>query len=438
MRIAYITAGAAGMYCGSCLRDNALARALIARGHDILLVPTYTPTKTDEPNVSLSQVFMGGISVYLQNKSALFRHTPPFLDRLLDSPRLLQWASNLAVKTDGAELGSLTVSMLQGESGPNRKEYVKLARWLGESVQPDVVNISNSLLIAAAQAIRVRCSAPIVCSLTGEDLFIEGLSDPWRTEALELLRKRVSDVDAFVTFSQDYAGFMSDLLQIPPSKMFVVPVGISLDGHLVAPEKLASSSGPVIGFLARICPEKGVHLLCDAFRLLREQDKYSDCRLRIAGYVGERDRPYVEQLKRQVAEWGLEDSVDFAGELDRNGKIEFLQSLDLFSVPSICRESKALPVLEAWANRVPVVQPWHSIYAELVNSSQGGVLIPPNDATALAEAIGRLLDNPVLRQELGRRGREAIEKTHNSDRMAEATLAVYQQLVDVAACASPC
>src|SRR5262245_61250045 len=110
MKIAYITAGAAGMYCGSCLRDNALARALIPRGHDVLLVPTYTPTRTDEPNVSLPQVFMGGINVYLQNKFALFRHTPAFLARILDSPRLLAWVSNRAMKTDAAELGELTVA----------------------------------------------------------------------------------------------------------------------------------------------------------------------------------------------------------------------------------------------------------------------------------------------------------------------------------------
>jgi glycosyltransferase involved in cell wall biosynthesis len=432
MRIAYITAGAAGMYCGSCLRDNALARALIARGHDVLLVPTYTPTRTDEPNVSLPQVFMGGISVYLQNKSSIFQHTPAFLDRLLDSPRLLRWASDRAVKTDGSDLGSLTVSMLRGEDGPNRKEFVKLARWLAESAKPQVINLSNSLLIAAAQSIRRRLDVPIICSLTGEDLFVEGLNDPWRTESLELLRKRMMDVDGFVTFSQDYAGFMAQFLQIPDSKLFVIPVGISLEGHGdgAAMPKAASVNGPVIGFLARICPEKGVHILCEAFRILRAQEKYSTCRLRIAGYLGERDRPFFDQQKRQVAEWGLADAVDFAGELDRSEKIEFLQSLDVFSVPSLCRESKGLSILEAWANRLPVVQPWHSIYTELVNSSQGGILVPPNDPRALADAIAQLLDNPDLRNEFGRRGREAVEKLYSADRMAEATLAVYQRFVE--------
>jgi glycosyltransferase involved in cell wall biosynthesis len=454
MRIAYITAGAAGMYCGSCLRDNALARVLLARGHDILLVPTYTPTKTDEPNVSLSQVFLGGINVYLQHKSAIFRRVPQFLGRILDSPQLLKRAANWGVETDGADLGGMTVSMLRGEDGPNQREFARLATWLADSVQPQLVNLSNSLLIAAAAAIRRRINVPIVCSLTGEDLFVEELSDPWRSESLTLLRQRVSDVDAFITFSRDYAAFMQDYLKIPDSKLFVVPIGISLDGHgaeVAAADSAVQtqtggtdhppsdahkrgntskeSDGPVIGYFARICPEKGLHILCEAFRLLRQREQFAGCRLRIAGYLRERDRQFWKELQRQIAEWGLRDSVDFLGELDRLAKIRFLQSLDVFSVPSVCRESKGMSVLEAWANRLPVVQPWHSIYAELVNATQGGVLVPPNDPTALADGIAQLLDNRDLRQELGRRGREGVERLFTADRMADATLVIYQQCV---------
>ncbi len=77
------------MYCGSCLRDNALAIELIARGHDVTLVPVYTPTLTDDANVSRGDVLFGGISVYLQQHSALFRQLPRFLDRLWDSPRVI-------------------------------------------------------------------------------------------------------------------------------------------------------------------------------------------------------------------------------------------------------------------------------------------------------------------------------------------------------------
>ncbi len=114
MRLLYLTAGAAEMYCGSCLRDNALAAALLARGHDVVLTPVYTPTTTDEPNVSASQVLFGGVSVYLEQHVPLFRHTPAFLDRLWDSTPVLKLASKRQIKVDPAVLGEMTVSMLQG------------------------------------------------------------------------------------------------------------------------------------------------------------------------------------------------------------------------------------------------------------------------------------------------------------------------------------
>src|SRR5215471_1662483 len=146
MRIAYITAGAAGMYCGSCMRDNTLVAALQKQGHEALLVPTYTPITTDEPDVSQKRVFFGGINVYLQQKLSLFRHTPWLFDRLFDAPRLLRWVSRFAVRTQAADLGELTVSMLQGEHGRQRKEFDKLLRWLERDIQPGLVNLTNALL----------------------------------------------------------------------------------------------------------------------------------------------------------------------------------------------------------------------------------------------------------------------------------------------------
>ena len=130
MRIVYLTAGAANRYCGSCLHDNGLARALLAMGEDVILVPMYTPLRTDEKNVSLPRVFFGGVNVFLQQHSALFRHTPWFLDRLLDSPKLLDWLARRSAGMIPAELGALTVSTLSGIEGNQRKEIEKLVQWL--------------------------------------------------------------------------------------------------------------------------------------------------------------------------------------------------------------------------------------------------------------------------------------------------------------------
>src|SRR5512145_3188721 len=123
MKVLSLTAGAGGMYCGSCLRDNALAAELIARGHDVTLVPLYTPLLTDEPNVTRPHVLFGGISVYLQQHSVLFRKLPRSVDRWLDSPRLIKAFADRSVSTDPRLLGGLTISMLEGAGGVLRKEF---------------------------------------------------------------------------------------------------------------------------------------------------------------------------------------------------------------------------------------------------------------------------------------------------------------------------
>src|SRR5271170_5100452 len=146
MKLVYVTAGAAGMFCGSCMKDNTLVSALTRQGHDALLVPTYTPITTDEEDVSQKRIFFGGINVFLQQKSALFRKTPGFLDRMLDGRRLLNWASRFAVKTQPQMLGELTISMLKGEHGFQKKEIDKLVTWLAAEIKPQIVNLTNVLL----------------------------------------------------------------------------------------------------------------------------------------------------------------------------------------------------------------------------------------------------------------------------------------------------
>ena len=182
MKIVYLAAGAAGMYCGSCLHDNTLAAALLAAGQDILLVPTYTPLRTDEESVSDGRLFFGGINVYLQQHSPIFRHTPWFLDALLDNPRVLEWATRGGPSVDASRLGDLTVSMLAGEHGRQRKELRKLVRWLEHDAKPEIVHLSNAMLMGMAREIR-QLGVPVVASLSGEDIFLERLEEPFYSQA---------------------------------------------------------------------------------------------------------------------------------------------------------------------------------------------------------------------------------------------------------------
>ena len=205
MKILYLTGGAGQMYCGSCLRDNALATELIARGHDVTLLPVYTPTLTDEENVSHDKVFFGGVSVYLEQYVPVFRNSPKWLDRVWDSKPMLDLATRRSISTSPKMLGEMTVSMLKGESGFQHKEISKLLDWLKSEDQPDVVSLPYTLLIGLAKPIKEAVGKPICCTLQGEDLFLDGLEEPYRSQSKELIRSQLQYVDVFISVSEYYA-----------------------------------------------------------------------------------------------------------------------------------------------------------------------------------------------------------------------------------------
>ncbi|MEX2170281.1 MAG: glycosyltransferase family 4 protein [Pirellulales bacterium] len=427
MRIAYIAAGAAGMYCGSCLHDNTLAAALLKRGEDVLLVPTYTPLRTDEPDVSLPRVFFGGINVYLQQKLAIFRHTPWWLDRLLDQRWLLNLATRGGPSVDPAKLGDLTVSMLRGEEGHQSKELDKLVTWLIDDVRPDVVHLSNSMFVGLARRIAERCGPPVVCSLSGEDLFLEQLQPPHYQVARELLRERSQQVDAFVALNGYYADFMADYLAVPRECVHVIPHGLELTGY-DARSPREKNARLRIGYLARICHAKGLHLLVEACEQIATNGGF-DVELHAAGYLGPSDRKYLEDITRRAERGPLAGRFRYVGELDRTGKIAFLKSLDVFSTPTVYRESKGLPALEAMACGVPVVLPAHGSFPEIVGDTGGGVLFAPHDTAGLAAQLAALLGDPERSANLGRAGKQAVFDRYHADKMAGRTLDLYRRLV---------
>lgn len=428
MRIAYITAGAAGMYCGSCMHDNTLVSALTALGHDALLIPTYTPIRTDEPDVSQPRIFFGGVNVFLQQKLSLFRHTPRAVDRLLDAPRLLRWVSRFAAKTRAEELGELTVSMLKGEHGYQRKEVLRIANWLAREIRPDIINLSNVMLSGMVHEIRSRMDVPVLVTLQGDDIYLEALPLKHREEVLRLIRAHNAEMNGFLTTSNYYADFMNGYLGIPRERIEVVYPGLNLAGHDGTAQ--GRTTAPLtIGYFARICPEKGLHILAHAYRLLRQQEGSPPIRLRISGWLGEHNRPYFETVMKGLADAGLAGDVEYLDCPDHVSKVQFFKSLDVFSAPTTYREPKGLYVLEAWANGVPVVQPSHGSFPELIERTGAGLLCAPDDPGDLARALGELLRDPARRQIMGQKGKEAVAQFFHAPRMASETVAVYERYV---------
>lgn len=428
MRIAYITAGAAGMYCGSCMHDNTLVVALRRLGHDALLIPTYTPIRTDEPDVSQPRIFFGGINVFLQQKLALFRHTPRLFDRLLDAPGLLRWAGRFASKTRAEELGDLTVSMLKGERGYQRKEVLQIADWFAAEGRPDIIVLSNVMLSGMVHEIVQRINVPVLCTLQGDDIYLEALPPAARQQVLTLIRAHAADIQGYLTTSSFYADFMSGYLGISRDRMHVVYPGLNLDGHDGVPN--ARHTPPfTIGYFARICPEKGLHNLAEAYHILRKQPDMPECRLRIAGWLGDHNKKYLQDILAKLADAGLGAEVEHVDCPDHKSKVEFFKSLDVFSVPTTYREPKGLYILEAWANGVPVVQPRHGSFPELIEATGGGELSHVDDPHDLARTLGELIQNPARRLELGQRGQEGVRRHFHAERMAAETVKVFERYV---------
>ena len=355
-----------------------------------------------------------------------------------------------------SSLGKLTVSILKGEQGRQRRELSKLIAAL-RKIKPDLVNLPNLMFVGVARRLKAELNVPILCTLGGEDIFLDQLSSPYREEAFDLIRERSRDLDGYIAVTNYYAAHASQHFDLPFNQIDVVPMGICIDDD--APAHRAGVTGDsatagsnvsevlTIGYLARICPEKGLARLCEAFVRLRRAGR--SCRLRIAGYLGSADRDYLNQTLELLQNEGIarydsalaraeraglrpasdenSNAVEYWGELDGEEKGLFLRSLDLLCVPTVFPEAKGFYLLEALAHGVPVVQPRLGSFKELIDATGGGLLYDAHQPRALDEALVRMMDDRELRLRLGRLGREAVARKFTAEVMANRTWAVYQR-----------
>jgi len=317
--------------------------------------------------------------------------------------------------------------MLQGERGVLRKEFEKLLDFVRSEPLPDVINIPNSLLIALGRPLREALKRPVCCTLQGEELFIDGLVAPYRDRALKLIRERVSDIDRFIAVSDYCASFMSRLLTIPRHKISVVPLGVNMTGY--ARRQRPNEAQPFrIGYFARIAPEKGLHLLADAYIRFRQRTGKTQARLCVAGYTAPMYQSYMTDVRRKLEKAGLLDEFVYEGVVDREGKLRFLQSLDVLSVPATYDEPKGLFLLEAMANGVPVVQPRRGAFVEIVEKTGGGLLVEPNNAHRLADGLFTLWQDRGMADALGERAYRDVREHYSIARSADRLLSVYDEV----------
>jgi glycosyltransferase involved in cell wall biosynthesis len=404
------------------------------------MVPLYLPLTLDEDDQSAgTPVFFSGINVYLGQKTPLFRGAPGWLRDLFASRRLLKWAAGKAAKTRAADLGELTLSMLRGEAGNQAREIEELIAWLKTQPKPDVLCLSNALLIGMVHCLKAELHVPVACSLQGEDSFLDALPETQRTACWHTLAERAAEVDLFIAPSRYFGNLMRERLGFPSDRLCVVHNGISLEGYeagvqspkskVQSPKAEGQGAGvPALGFFARMCPEKGLNTLVEAYIVLRQRGRVEQLKLRVGGSCGPADGAFVDSLRERLAAGGLLGDVEFHPNVDRAGKLAMLRSLSVFSVPALYGEAFGLYVIEALAAGVPVVQPRVAAFPELIEATGGGVLCAAGDPGALAEAIEELLLNPARAQALGEAGRRAVFERFSAEAMAQTTVRVYGEL----------
>jgi glycosyltransferase involved in cell wall biosynthesis len=424
------------MYCGSCFRDSALAVSLKRLGHSVTLIPLFTPLRTEDGTNSAPEVFYGGVNIYLQHASPVFRHTPRVLDWLFDRPWLLNILGRYGSRTPPEKLAGLTLDIIQGEGGGASKELHRLLEFLRDHVKPQVICLPNLMFVGCAKLFREMIGVPVVCELTGEDIFLDAMRDADRKRIRNLVRERARDVSRFVATTDYYAGRMAEYLDVPRERIDVVPTGLSDAYFSMPPAAPRAGNQPTVGYLARICPQKGLDRLVEAFALVRRMPALENVRLKAAGYLGKKDQPWYHTVRRRASELGLDGHIDWLAEVDRDAKLAMLDSIDVFSVPTAYPEAKGISILEALSRGVPVVQPSHGSFPELVGQTGGGLLVPPGDAGALADALARLLRDPAERRRLGDSGSAAVREKFTERRMAEGMLRVFEELT-VAGTAAP-
>lgn len=424
MHIVHIAAGAGSMYCGACARDVNLIRGLIAAGHDVQVIPLYTPLRVEgEETLPTSRIFYSGINVYLQQMLALFRLTPGALDRLFEGKALLRLVSKFAIETRAEGLGPMTISVLAGKDGFQRKELGKLLDYLAGEVRPDVVTLTNSLLSGIAPEVKRRLNVPVVCMLQGEESFVAGMPEPYPTRARELMQCNARAIELFISPGEAYARQMATYLAVPEERVRVIRAGI--DGQGYACEQPGRSAPFTVGYLSVITPGKGLDLLLSAFTtLVNTQGR--EAVLRIAGKV--LNKRYWESLQQQIHAEGLAGRVEHLGEVDFSGKVAFLQRCSVFVFPSRIPESRGMVAMEAMAAGTPVIMPASGVLPEMHALTGGSVLFPAGDAAALTHEIARLMDDPPTLEALGRAGAAGIARHFSAQRMTEETIRAYEEL----------
>jgi glycosyltransferase involved in cell wall biosynthesis len=386
----------------------------------------YLPINVNpEKQVHAAPVFYGAINVYLKQLFPFWRKMPLWVEKALDSMPMLKLAARLSGSTNARGLEDMTISMLMGEDGKQSSELDHLIHWLKHEEKPDVVHLSNALLLGLAKRLKQELGCLVICSLQDEHQWIDPMHVDHRNKIWDLMAEKAKYVDGFITVSHFYSGFMQKNMNLGSDRIQVVPLGIDVTDYQQA---AMAPRTPVIGYLNRMSEMFGLETLVDAFILLRR--RFRDLELHLTGGYTAEDKIFLKRINKKIKRARLEHAVVRHPEFDREERIRFLQSLSVLSVPVPYGEAFGTYLVEALACGVPAVQPRVAAFPEFIEHTGGGVLYEPNGARALADKLTEILSDQEKAREMGRRGREVVLKEYTIQEMSKNMVKAYQNLMD--------
>ena len=424
MRIVHVIPGnGGGFYCENCLRDAAIVRTLRALGHDALVAPMYLPLPEPDFGRTDRRVFCGAVGLYLAESVPFLRGMPRWLERIVDSRPALALASRMSGSTDPSSLSELTLSMLAGEGDFYARELDGLARWIAREAKPDIVHLSNALILAIAGRIRSETRIPVVVSLQDEDTWIDELDPEDAERAWSLVGRQAANADLFMPVSDFYARSLAAKLGIDLERMRVVPIGIDVERYRTS----VRADPPRIGYLSRLSERMGFGILAEAFALLKKMPGTEQATLAAMGGSTGSDRAFLKKTFAFLSSRGILKDVSVHRGFAPEERIDFLSSLAALSVPASSGEAFGAFLIEAAASGVPAVQPRVGAYTEILSATGGGVLTQSAAPREIADALSALLRDPGRAAAMAARGRAGVQAGYTTRTMAEGALQVFER-----------
>jgi glycosyltransferase involved in cell wall biosynthesis len=424
MKIVYVVPGFGNtFYCQNCVQNLYLIKAMMAHQHSVTVAPMYIPFTLDTPTSNETPVFFGAINVYLKEYSSWFKHLPAWIHGLLNSHKLLRWISHKSGTTDPKGLEKMTISVMEGTSGTQAEELNTLIQWLKNEIQPDVVHLSNALLVGIGVAIKKELNIPVFCTIQDENHWLDKMEEPFSSQGWQLIQDSAEWIDSFISASHYYANYVQQRLDLPANKFSVIPTGLDLQRYQV---RQPSFDPPTIGYLSRITDVLGIDTLLRAFGELKKNPEFQNLRLKISGGVSAEDKHGFKQLKTNIAKQTYANDVMLVPNLYKEDINAFFESLTVLTVPSHEPEALGLFILESVASGIPVVQPAIGGYSELIQNTGGGIAYQPNTWQKLTETLSTVLKQPDTLIELSQQGRVAVSGCCSTNTMVSQLINLYQ------------